>query len=118
VWSIVAKAGGQALARGRAATTRRERQRMRRRAGQHAQKPEDVICRVFGRHCRQAVSVAHCESRLRTDAQNGEYLGLFQMGSWARSLYGHGPSAVVQAKAAYRYFVESGLDWSPWSCKP
>ena len=81
--------------------------------------PRVVICDVFGRrYCRQAVAVAWCESRLSTYAQNGQYLGLFQMGSNERQLFGHGGSARAQARAAYRYFVTSGRDWSPWSCKP
>ena len=81
-------------------------------------RPENVICRVFGDYCRQAVAVSRCESGFRTDAQNGQYLGLFQMGSAERSLFGHGASAVEQATAAHRYFVASGRNWSPWSCKP
>ena len=52
------------------------------------------------------------------DAQNGQYLGLFQMGSSERRLFGHGETAHQQALAAHRYFVVSGRDWSPWSCKP
>jgi hypothetical protein len=40
------------------------------------------------------------------------------MGSSERQLFGHGVSALAQARAAYRYFVRSGRDWSPWSCKP
>ncbi len=77
-----------------------------------------VICRVFGPYCSQAISVARCESHLFVWARNGQYLGLFQMGSYARSRYGHGPDALTQARAAYRYFVGSGRDWSPWQCKP
>ncbi len=81
--------------------------------------PREVICDVFGRrYCEQAVAVAWCESRLTTTAQNGQYLGLFQMGSYERRLFGHGASVRDQAKAAHRYFVRSGRDWSPWSCKP
>lgn len=80
--------------------------------------PQAVICRVFGPRCREALRVAHCESRYRTDARNGQYLGLFQMGNWARSTYGHGTSAALQAKAAYRLFVDTGRSWRPWSCKP
>ena len=49
---------------------------------------------------------------------NGQYLGLFQMGDFAWSRYGHGATAWVQARAAYRYFADSGYDWSPWECKP
>jgi hypothetical protein len=87
-------------------------------APERSRTPQQVICRVFRRDCRDALRVAHCESRFRTDATNGQYLGLFQMGSTARSLYGHGATAVVQARAAHRYFVDSGRDWSPWSCRP
>ena len=73
--------------------------------------------RVFGDHCQEAVAVAWCESQLSTTAQNGQYLGLFQMGSYERQLFGHGSSAQEQAVAAHRYFVRSGRDWSPWSCR-
>ena len=82
-------------------------------------RPKVAICDVFGRrYCGQALSVSWCESRHSTDAQNGQYLGLFQMGSSERRLFGHGASARMQAVAAHRYFVVSGRDWSPWSCKP
>jgi hypothetical protein len=83
-----------------------------------AHSPRRVICGVFRRHCQEAVAVAWCESRLSTSAHNGEYLGLFQMSSLARELFGHGSTARQQALAAHRYFVSSGRDWSPWSCKP
>jgi hypothetical protein len=79
--------------------------------------PREAICTVFGSHCEEALAVAWCESRLRTSAQNGQYLGLFQMGSYERELFGHGQSARDQAVAAHRYFVRSGRDWSPWSCR-
>jgi len=78
--------------------------------------PRAAICEVFERYCQAAVAVAWCESRLSTSAQNGQYLGLFQMGEQARRLFGHGPTAHEQAVAAHRYFVRSGRDWSPWSC--
>jgi hypothetical protein len=90
----------------------------RRLAAVEAAIPRNVICRVFGDYCQQAVAVSRCESGLSTGAQNGQYLGLFQMGSTERRLFGHGPSAAEQAKAAHRYFVASGRDWGPWSCKP
>ena len=80
--------------------------------------PSKAICHVFGSYCKQALQVARCESGYRTTAQNGQYRGLFQMGSSERQLFGHGVSALEQARAAYRYFVRSGRDWSPWSCKP
>lgn len=77
-----------------------------------------AICYIFKGYCRQAIAVARCESGLSTTAQNGQYLGMFQMGNFARAKYGHGSTALIQAKAAYRYFVDSGRGWSPWSCKP
>jgi hypothetical protein len=79
--------------------------------------PRRAICEVFDSYCSQAVSVAWCESRLQVTAQNGQYLGLFQMGSSERQLFGHGSTAHAQAVAAHRYFVRSGRDWSPWSCR-
>ena len=56
--------------------------------------PRTAICEVFGPYCQQAVAVAWCESRLSTTAQNGQYLGLFQMGSNERRLFGHGDTAL------------------------
>lgn len=79
--------------------------------------PRVAIRAVFGRYAEQAIGVAWCESRLTTSAQNGQYLGLFQMGSNERRLFGHGSTAHEQALAAHRYFVVSGRDWSPWSCR-
>jgi hypothetical protein len=80
--------------------------------------PHDAIVRVFGQYAAQALRVAACESGLSTRAQNGQYLGLFQMGEYARSRYGHSEDALGQARSAYRYFVDSGRDWSPWACRP
>jgi hypothetical protein len=79
--------------------------------------PRAAICTVFGSYCQEALAIAWCESRLSTSAQNGQYLGLFQMGSSERRLFGHGQSARDQAVAAHRYFVRSGRDWSPWACR-
>src|SRR5262245_13877537 len=77
-----------------------------------------AVCHYFGSYCEQARRVIRCESGYSVWARNGQYLGLFQMGSYARARYGHGTNAWAQARAAYRYFVASGRDWSPWSCKP
>lgn len=73
---------------------------------------------VFGGAGSAAVRVARCESGLSTSATNGQYRGLFQMGSSERATYGHGSTALAQSRAARRYFVASGSDWSPWACKP
>jgi hypothetical protein len=83
-----------------------------------AQPPRRAICTAFRSYCREAVAVARCESHLKTTARNGQYLGLFQMGVSERRLFGHGPTAYEQATAAHRYFVHTGRDWSPWTCKP
>lgn len=80
--------------------------------------PVKAICSVFGSHCSEAITVASCESGLSPNAANGQYLGAFQMGSSERATYGHGSTVLDQAKAAYKYFVASGKDWSPWECKP
>jgi len=79
--------------------------------------PRVAICEVFGRYCGQALAVSWCESNHQTTARNGQYLGLFQMGTYARQIAGHGDTAYEQARAAYRFFVLSGRDWSPWSCR-
>lgn len=63
-----------------------------------------------------AYRVAECESRFDIWATNGQYLGLFQMGEYARSRYGHGGNPWIQARAAHRYYSARG--WAPWSCRP
>ncbi len=82
--------------------------------------PAKAICYVFGVYCQQALAVASCESghAYSINAHNGQYLGMFQMGSSERATYGHGDTPLEQALAAHRYFIDSGKDWSPWSCKP
>jgi hypothetical protein len=110
-----------ALAQRRIAATRAaiaKHRRARHLAAVRSRTPQAVICRVFGPYCKEALAVARCESRLHPSAQNGQYLGLFQMGSSERRLFGHGPSVAEQARAARRYFIATGRDWSPWSCKP
>jgi hypothetical protein len=80
-------------------------------------KAKEIICKVFNRYCKEALAVSWCESRWYVWAKNGQYLGIFQMGSYERQLFGHGSGAWAQARAAYKYFVQSGKDWSPWSCR-
>ena len=87
-------------------------------AGTNTSSTQRVICNVFGPYCQQALRVSYCESRWSTSAQNGQYLGLFQMGSYARAKYGHGADAWTQSEAAFRYFADSGFRWGPWSCRP
>ena len=74
-----------------------------------------AICTVFGRYCGQALRVSYCESRWNVYARNGQYLGLFQAGAYARR-YGFGWNAWAQARGAYGYFRASGYSWGPWTC--
>jgi acetyl-CoA acetyltransferase len=82
--------------------------------------PVAAIHSVFGAYGYQAERVSYCETggTFDVNAANGQYLGLFQMGSYARSRYGHSGTAIGQARSAYAYFRDSGSDWSPWACKP
>jgi hypothetical protein len=66
----------------------------------------------------EALRVAYCESgpNLWPWARNGQYLGMFQFGAWARENYGFGWSPWEQARAANRYYRVSG--WSGWECRP
>jgi hypothetical protein len=60
--------------------------------------------------------VAYCESRYRLTAVNGQYLGIFQMGSHERATYatiGYS-TAYEQIVAAHNYYEAAG--WGPWSC--
>ena len=72
----------------------------------------------------EARSVVICESRaywyrgVPHFAHNGQYLGMFQMGRRERRKYGHGPDPWRQARAAFRYYVDSGRTWIRWACKP
>jgi len=66
----------------------------------------------------QAWAVAGCETGYTYSvwATNGQYLGLFQMGVFARARYGHARDPWGQARAAHRYWLAAG--WRPWTCQP
>lgn len=63
-----------------------------------------------------AWAIAGCETGKTWNiwASNGQYKGLFQMGSSERRRFGHAWNPWGQARAAWRYWRVSG--WSPWSC--
>jgi len=71
-----------------------------------------------------ALRVAKCESGRYwwmghpTWAKNGQYRGMFQMGTSERHTWGHGPDPWAQARYAHHYYAATGFDWSPWECKP
>lgn len=77
-----------------------------------------ALRKEFGRSWVQAAIVSWKEGSWHSWASNGQYQGTFQMGSYARSTYGHGPTLVHQVIAAAKYWRASGKDWSPWECKP
>lgn len=95
-----------------------EARRLTRLLAKFERDPQAAICYVFGEYCRQALTVAWCESKYSPNAHNGQYLGVFQMGESERARFGHGRSTIDQARAAKRYFEASGRDWSPWQCSP
>lgn len=77
-----------------------------------------AICQVFGPYRWQALRVAGCESGYSVHAHNGQYYGLFQMGSRERALFGgSSTNPYDQAVAAWRYF-KYAHGWGPWSCRP
>lgn len=94
---------------------------------------QQAWCGKANRVCWQgneAIRVAKCESGKYWDlgipwkavGPKDEFgnprLSMFQMGTQERKDYGHGPDPWSQAFAAHRYYIYSGRDWSPWSCKP
>jgi hypothetical protein len=83
----------------------------------------ETIRLVFARYGDEAVRVADCETggSFSPWAKNGQYENIFQMGYNERKEYGWhtvGSPVLVATLAAYRYFLATGSDWSPWSCKP
>ena len=78
--------------------------------------PKAAICAVFGDYCQEAVAVAWCESHLATTHGTASTSACSR---WARTSGNCSVTATRtrQAVAAHRYFVRSGRDWSPWSCR-
>jgi hypothetical protein len=87
--------------------------------------PVRAIRYVFQRvaAAAQAIAVSSCETggAFNTTATNGQFVNLFQMGYNERRRYGWhvaGSPPLDAAWPAFFYFIDSGRDWSPWSCKP
>lgn len=75
----------------------------------------------------EAWRVAYCETggTYNLYAVNGQYLGLWQMGSAERARWGRGRWAWnpwAQARAAFAYYyatlLRTGYGWYPWTCRP
>ena len=73
-----------------------------------------AVCFYFKSNCTEAMKIVKCETggSYSPWSANGQYLGIFQMGSQERRNYGHGNNVWAQAKAAYAYFKDAG--WHPW----
>lgn len=83
--------------------------------------PVRAIYAVFGKYGAQAVEVARCETggTFSIYADNGQYLGLFQVSAhWRRVVPGFAYTPLAQARHAYRVFRLTGSNWSHWTCKP
>jgi hypothetical protein len=78
------------------------------------QSARQAVCHYFGKDCDMAMKIVKCETggTYVPWTANGQYLGIFQMGSHERATYGHGNNVWAQAKAAYAYFRDAGF--GPW----
>jgi len=90
----------------------------------------DAITCYWPAHSRQyAIRVAECESTASAPeyvarkhglgrwARNGQYIGIFQMGTKERKRYGWyriGAPARIQVRSAMRLYWHRG--WQPWAC--
>ena len=93
-------------------------------AGQAAQASNDkssyqsalrAVCYYFGPNCQTAMRIVKCETggTYSTLSANGQYHGIFQMGSHERATFGDGNNVWAQAKAAYHYFL-AAHGFGPW----
>jgi hypothetical protein len=95
---------------------RRVERHARKHCGPAAAPAAAIRCTWPRQAWHAALTVARCESSLNPRARNGQYRGIFQMGSAERARFGHSRFALGQARAALRYWRLAG--WAPWSCKP
>lgn len=88
--------------------------------GASIEQVQSAIASVFGGSAWQAIAVSRCETggKFNTNAANGQFKSIFQMGDHERATYGDARDAVGAARAAFSYFRAAGSDWSPWECKP
>ena len=91
-------------------------------SNQYAQ-VQQAVCHYFrGSLCSTAMQIVNCETGGTYDprSSNGQYLGIFQMGSNERATFGHGNDVWTQARAAYRYYLKAGfgpwLNYEPTGC--
>lgn len=77
-----------------------------------------AVCHYFktSSECYTAMKIVKCETggTYWPWVSNGQYQGIFQMGSNERATYGHGNNVWAQAKAAYAYYKAAGGFYDPW----
>src|SRR5690606_9647548 len=73
-----------------------------------------VLCTFEPGTQRKALRIMRCESGGRTGAVNGQYRGLFQLGTHERKTYAYNGyvSALSQVRAAWNMYTWRG--WQPW----
>jgi hypothetical protein len=82
----------------------------------------DPIWDIWGDQKENAQSVAYCESRFDANAENGRYIGLFQISYtlWGK-YYGltkeQLKDPVINSQTARKIWSRSD-NWDMWSCKP
>lgn len=79
--------------------------------------PAAVRCVFPARAQAKALRVMWCESKNNPRAKNGQYRGLFQMGSRERATYAYTgySTPLQQVQAAHNLWTWRG--WQPWSCQ-
>lgn len=73
-----------------------------------------ALRKYFKGQWRNAAITAWAEGGWNARAANGQYLGTFQMGAWARLNYGHSHTLEGQVYHAYRNWRVNG--WGQWEC--
>ena len=78
------------------------------------QQAQRAVCYYFKNNCTTAMRIVKCETggSYTPWSSNGQYQGIFQMGSQERATYGDGNNVWAQAKAAFAYFRVAGF--GPW----
>lgn len=77
---------------------------------------QKAVCFYFGPNCGMAMKIVKCETggTYAPWSANGQYRGIFQMGSSERATYGDGNNVWAQAKAAFAYFKAGNYSFDPW----
>jgi hypothetical protein len=73
-----------------------------------------ALKRHFKSEWRRAAITSWAEGGWNPAAKNGQYLGTFQMGNWARSVSGHSSNLIEQVRIAAKHRKRFG--WGQWEC--